>query len=72
MILVGCNRREPCLLEEEGLEVLRGGVELPPGRDVDHVEPGLVPVHRVQDHLGPINQSINQLINQLHKDFTSS
>ena len=51
MILVSRHRHELALGEDEGLEVLRGAGVLAPGVDVDHVQAGLVAVHRVQYHL---------------------
>ena len=51
VILVSRHRHELALGEDEGLEVLRGAGVLAPGVDVDHVQAGLVAVHRVQYHL---------------------
>ena len=51
MVLVGGDRGELGLGEDEGLEVLGGGGVLAGGVDVDDVKPRLVAVHRVQDHL---------------------
>ena len=51
MILVSSHRCELGLGEDDGLEVLGEGGVLPRGVDVDHMEPRLVPVHRVQDDL---------------------
>ena len=51
MVLVGSDRGELGLWEDEGLEVLRGGGVLAGRVDVDDVKPRLVTVHRVQDHL---------------------
>ena len=51
MVLVGGDRGELGLGEDEGLEVFGGGGVLAGGVDVDDVKPWLVAVHRVQDHL---------------------
>ena len=51
MVLVGGDRSELGLRKNESAEVLRGGGVLPRGVDVDHVQPRLVLVHRVQNHL---------------------
>ena len=51
MVLVGGDRGELGLRENESAEVLGGGGVLPRGVDVDHVQPRLVLVHRVQNHL---------------------
>ncbi len=53
MVLVGSDGREPGLGEDECLKVLIRVGGLAPRRDVDDVQAGLVPVHRVQDHLRP-------------------
>lgn len=52
MVLVGGDRGELGLRENESAEVLGGGGVLPRWVDVDHVQPRLVLVHRVQNHLG--------------------
>ena len=49
MVLVGRDCGEACLREDEGFELFsecRVG-EFRFGRDVHHVEPGLIAVHRV-------------------------
>ena len=51
MILVSRHSHELALWEDEGLEVLRGLGVLAPGVYIDHVQAGLVAVHRVQYHL---------------------
>lgn len=52
MVLVGCDRREAGLLENKGLVVLLGVFLAVLARvHVDHMEPGLVAVHGVQDDL---------------------
>ena len=51
MVLVGGDRGELGLWEDEGLEVLGGGGVLAGGVNIDDVKPRLVAVHRVQDHL---------------------
>ena len=52
MVLVGGDRGELGLWENESAEVLGGGGVLPRWVDVDHVQSRLVLVHRVQNHLG--------------------
>ena len=54
MVLVGGDRGELGLRENESAEVLGGGGVLPRGVDVDHVQSRLVLVHRVQNHLGVV------------------
>ena len=51
MVLVGCDGHEFGFCEDEGFEVFRLGVVLSLRSDVHDVEPRLVLVHRVQDHL---------------------
>lgn len=47
VVLIGRDGGEPGFREDKGLEVFRacGVRHLGFGRDVQHVEPGLVPVH---------------------------
>ena len=51
VILVSCDCCELGLGEDHCFEVLSERRVLPGGVDVDHVEPWLVPVHRVQNYL---------------------
>lgn len=52
VVLVGCDRREAGFLEHESLVVLLGVfLAVLAGIHVDHVEPGLVAVHGVQNDL---------------------
>ena len=53
MVLVGRDCGEACLREDEGFELFSECrvCEFRFGRDVHHVEPGLIAVHRVQNDL---------------------
>jgi len=51
MVLVGGDGGELGLGEHKSLEVLLGVGQLATWRYVDHVQAGLVAVHRVKDHL---------------------
>lgn len=52
VVLVRCDRREAGFLENEGFVVLLGVfLAVLAGVHVDHVEPGLVAVHGVQNDL---------------------
>jgi hypothetical protein len=55
VVLVCGDRGELCLLECKGLELLSGRRRVLVPRVVDHVQAGLVPVHRVQYHLQETN-----------------
>lgn len=53
MVLVGRDCGEACLREDEGFKLFSECrvCEFRFGRDVHHVEPGLIAVHRVQNDL---------------------
>lgn len=51
MVLIGRNGGEPRFREDERAEVLRLRRVFRPFVDVDHVEPRLVTMHRIQNDL---------------------